>query len=262
MIDSHCHLDLACFTDDLDAVIHRANERGVTRFLIPGIEPSHWLRQLQILNTFPQVDIAFGYHPYFLPHALCASDIPKMIEHLAHWLERHSPLAVGEIGLDRTLSHPLAIQECIFVEQVKLAKTYSLPLVVHHRKSHDRLLGLLRQHQFDHGGVVHAFSGNADIARAYIDLGFKLGVGGTITYPRGKKTLNSLLEVGIEHLLLETDSPDMPMSGRQGQRNMPEYLPDVLTVLSEALQMSPNVIEAQTDANYSATFLEPRRTAM
>ena len=259
MIDSHCHLDLACFGTDLDTVIKRAENKGVKRFLIPGIASTHWSRQLEIKKQFLQVDIAFGYHPYFLPKALSLSDIPQMIEQLSQWIEAHQPVGVGEIGLDRTLSQPLVLQEAIFVEQVKLAKTYTLPLVIHHRKSHDRLLGILREQRFCQGGVIHAFSGNADIARAYIDLGFKLGVGGTITYPRGQKTLNSLIEVGIEHLVLETDSPDMPMHGRQGQRNMPEYLTDVLTVLSETLAISPDIITAQTDKNYSTIFLGSRR---
>ena len=262
MIDSHCHLDLACFTSDLDAVIQRAEEQGIKRFLIPGIEPIHWSRQVKIQKHFPQVDIAFGYHPYFLPQSLSSSDIPNMIEQLAQWIEANQPIAVGEIGLDRTLPQPLTIQEAIFVEQIKLAKIHSLPLVIHHRKSHDRLLGILRQQRFEHGGVIHAFSGNAEIARAYIDLGFKLGVGGTITYPRGQKTLDTLIEVGVEHLVLETDSPDMPMHGRQGQRNMPENLTDVLCVLAKALTVSQDIIEVQTDANYSATFFAPRNTDM
>jgi TatD DNase family protein len=257
-IDSHCHLDLACFHEDLDAVLARAASQDVSRFLVPGIDAAHWPIQQGIAARHSHVDIAYGYHPFFLPTPSAPiqdSDIDQMMASLLAQIQQTPRCrAVGEIGIDRTLSTPLAWQEAVFVAQVKVAKQCALPLIMHHRKSHDRLLGLLKQQHFVHGGIIHAFHGSIEVAEAYIALGFKLGVGGTITYPRGHKTLAVLKQVGLAHLVLETDSPDMPLHGRQGQRNEPKYLPQVATVLATAFAVDIATIGAQTSANYAAVL--------
>ncbi|MDG1121034.1 MAG: TatD family hydrolase [Glaciecola sp.] len=230
MIDSHCHLDLACFSDDIDAVISRALDVGVGHFIIPGIDPTHWQQSQTLAQRYPQISYTLGYHPFFLPLSLTHADIPALIDSLKLAIST-SCIGIGEIGIDRTLALSIDIQIEMFDAQVGLAQQLGLPLIIHHRKSHDLIIGRLKQAKFSFGGIIHAFSGNQAIAQAYIDLGFCLGVGGTITYPRGDKTRQALLAVGLEHCVLETDSPDMPMHGRQGQRNEPQYLVDVLKVL-------------------------------
>lgn len=260
MIDSHCHLDLEIFAKDLPDVIASAQNAGVTKFMIPGIDPEHWHKQIHIRSANACVDIAFGYHPFFLPKDIDASSIPHMLDKLTQMVETHAPQAIGEIGIDRSLETDLVLQEMVFTQQLELAQDMQLPIIVHHRKSHDRLIGLLKQSRFSQGGIIHAFSGNASIAKEYVDLGFKLGVGGTITYPRGAKTLSSLLTVGLANLVLETDAPDMPMHGRQGQRNSPEYINDVVSVLAEAFDDSKENIIEQTTDNYNALFAASRLT--
>lgn len=254
MIDSHCHLDLACFDDELDQVIQRGLDAGVQQFIIPGIEPDHWSKSQQIAVRFPQCYYTLGYHPFFYPRHLNPEIIKSMITMLAAAIDKASVqrgfVGVGEIGIDRTLATDLSLQIDLFDAQLRLAKAHRYPVIIHHRKSHDQIIGRLKATQFDQGGIIHAYSGNVEIAQQYIDLGFCLGVGGTITYPRGQKTLSALQQVGIEHCVLETDSPDMPMYGRQGQRNEPAYLSDVLSVLEHAFpELTGNQIACITSHN-------------
>lgn len=263
MIDSHCHLDLACFDDDIEHVIQRALDTGVQQFIIPGIEPEHWIKSQRLAAQFPQCYYTLGYHPFFYPRTLNAGSIEPMIATLIAQItqarDHRGLVGVGEIGIDRTLSTDLPLQIALFDAQLLVAKAHRYPVIIHHRKSHDQIIGRLKATQFDQGGVIHAYSGNADIAKQYIELGFCLGVGGTITYPRGHKTLSAVQQVGIEHCVLETDAPDMPMSGRQGQRNEPAYLQDVLSVLVTSFpQMTANQIELITSSNVQRIFHERR----
>ncbi|MEW9798770.1 TatD family hydrolase [Alteromonas sp. CYL-A6] len=254
MIDSHCHLDLNSFAQDVDDVLHRSRQAGVTRFLIPGTTESGWRRQAVLAEQHDDIDIALGLHPYFL--ASDDSALKAQLIALEHALA--SPpaalVAIGETGIDGVVNVPVACQMTALQRQLELAQATGLPVILHHRKSHHLLQQVLATSRFTQGGVIHAFSGSIDIARFYIDQGFLLGVGGTVTYPRGEKTRRSLASVSLEHVLLETDAPDMPMCGRQGKRNSPEYLGDVVPVLSRVFEVSDDAVIAQTTANYHRLF--------
>lgn len=254
MIDSHCHLDLAAFNEDVDQVLADSRQAGVTRFLIPGTTPAGWSRQNQLAEAHADIDIAYGLHPYFLPdekHAL-SQQYDALEEQLAN---AHGALvAIGETGLDKVIEVAPEHQQSLLMQQLHLAREMRLPVILHHRKTHHLLLKALKDSGFTGGGVIHAFSGNAQVAQAYIDHGFLLGIGGTITYPRGSKTRQAIKTIGTGHLVLETDAPDMPMSGRQGQRNSPAYLGDVVEALTSLLDISPAQITRATSDNYHRVF--------
>lgn len=254
MIDSHCHLDLPAFDDDLNDVILRANHAGVSGFLIPGTTPEGWQTQLAIQSRHTNIHLAFGIHPWFIRGAPddAISDLQQTVA--AH---RNSVCAIGEIGLDATIELPLPEQEVWLLAQLEIAEQFGLPVILHHLKTHHRLPALIKQAGFTCGGVVHAFSGNAQVAAQYLALGFKLGVGGTVTYPRGQKTLNAVLQAGLDNILLETDSPDMPVSGYQGQRNEPVRMVKVAEVLAAAFNESVETISARTDNNFRELFIQP-----
>lgn len=261
IVDTHCHLDLSVFDEDVDAVLHRAKAAGLEEFIIPAIDPAHWQRQFELAQQYPQIRFTLGFHPFFLKPLLAKFPVAHLISELDKTIQetlisdlRTQFVGVGEIGVDRAIDVGLQDQEAMFVQQLKLAQHYDLPVIMHHRKSHDRLLGLLKQTGFTRGGIIHAFSGNAVVARQYIELGFKLGIGGTITYPRGSKTREAILEVGLEHCVLETDSPDMPMSGRQGQRNEPAHITDVVKVLAALFAMEDSIVIEQTSHNVKTLF--------
>lgn len=253
MIDSHCHLDFEQFDQDRIQVFERCFEKGVNGFIIPGVAFNQWQKLIALCDTSPHLYFALGIHPYFIDAAL-----PEHINELDCLLELYkgSVKAVGEIGLDFYLPDGEKHNKQIyyFERQLALATKHQLPVIVHHRKSHNQIIQTLKHQKFANGGVVHAFSGSQQQANSYIDMGFKLGIGGTVTYPRGSKTRDVVANLPIEHILLETDSPDMPLSGRQGKRNSPEYLPEIAQHLAELTGKSFDEIVQQTRINTVELF--------
>ena len=165
--------------------------------------------------------------------------------------------AIGETGLDGHIPVDMNVQKQVLHAHLDIADSFGLPVILHHRKSHHLLFEALKASAFEGRGVIHAFSGSTDVAKRYIDRGFCLGIGGTITYERAKKTKDTVTYLLRHHpvsILLETDAPDMPMSGRQGQPNMPHYLTDVVAALSGLSEIEPNEIKTITSANYARLF--------
>lgn len=221
--DSHCHLDFAAFDHDREAMLARAESLGVERFLIPGVRQAAWARQQALSEQYPSWRLAFGLHPYFI-----AEHTDAHLDELPQWLARGA-LAVGEIGLDATVGE-FDKQLRLFQAQLDIAAELQLPVILHHRKTLDVLHKLVRASGL-RDGIVHAFSGSLQQAQQWIDLGFRLGVGGVATYPRAQKTRAALAQLPAESLVLETDSPDMPLSGYQGQRNEPARVVEVFQSL-------------------------------
>ena len=251
MIDSHCHLDLPEFEPDWQDVLNSAVSKGVERILIPGTTVSGWQRQQNMAADNAQLDVAFGLHPYFFP------DEPEnALAALREQLQTTTikPVAIGEIGIDCAIDTPVKAQQALFEAQLEMASEQSLPVILHHRRSHHLLLESIKRSRFTQGGVIHAFSGSEQVARQYIDVGFKLGIGGTITYSRAQKTRQTVANIPLQHLLLETDAPDMPMSGRQGARNEPQFIGEVVAALADLHGITPEAVIEQTTANYFALF--------
>ena len=251
MIDSHCHLDLPEFEPDWQDVLNSAVKQGVERILIPGTAVSGWQRQQDMAADNAQLDVAFGLHPYFFP-----DEPDNALAALRQQLQTTTikPVAIGEIGIDCAIDTPVKAQQALFEAQLEMASEQSLPVILHHRRSHHLLLESIKRSRFTQGGVIHAFSGSEQVARQYIDAGFKLGIGGTITYSRAQKTRQTVANIPLQHLLLETDAPDMPMSGRQGARNEPQFIGEVVAALADLHGITPEAVIEQTTANYFALF--------
>lgn len=254
LFDTHCHLDFAAFDDDRAQVVEAAQAVGVERFMLLGVAKQQWDRLINVSKDFSEsCYFSLGLHPYFIEqheeHHLSA---------LASYLEailadtQARCKAVGEIGLDATCSQP-ELQQRLLKRQLEIAVDHQLPVILHHRKTLDELLKAVRQASIQRG-VVHAFSGSYEQAAAWVDQGFKLGVGGTITYQRAKKTRDAISRVGAEHLVLETDAPDMPLCGYQGQRNEPKRVAEVLLSLAELLDTDPIDLAPRLWENSAALF--------
>jgi len=143
-------------------------------------------------------------------------------------------VAVGEVGLDLYREDPhFDRQEAILDAQLKLAKRYDLPVILHSRRTHDKLAMHLKRQDLPRTGVVHGFAGSLQQAQRFVEMGYKIGVGGTITYPRASKTRDVMAQLPLSALLLETDAPDMPLNGFQGQPNRPEQAARVFSTLCE-----------------------------
>jgi len=240
IFDTHCHLDFAAFDDDRAQVIAAAQDLGVERFMLLGVAKQQFDRLINVSQDFSNsCYFSLGLHPYFIEqheeHHLGA--LESYLEAILADTQTRCK-AVGEIGLDVTCGKP-ELQQTLFKGQLKIAAEYQLPVILHHRKTLDELLKAVREASIQRG-VVHAFSGSYEQAAAWVDHGFKLGVGGTITYQRAKKTRDAISRIGAEHLVLETDAPDMPLCGYQGQRNEPKRVLEVLNSLAELLQTETN----------------------
>lgn len=255
MIDSHCHIDLEAFDSDRDIVLQRAFQEGITRLLVLGLHNKQFDLLLALKRQYEQVDIALGLHPFFL-HPLNQLQTQCMQDEFAKLASQHAHhyIAFGEMGLDASIDLDMRYQQEILSFQLSLAVTYHKPVILHHRQSHNLLIRLLKQARYQGGGILHAFSGSYQEALAYIDMGFLLGIGGTITYPRAKKTREAIRQIPLDKLLLETDSPDMPIAGFQGLRNEPSRLTLVRNALSELKGVTPQEVEAKTSLNYSTLF--------
>lgn len=228
LIDSHCHLDFSCFDHDRDDVLERCKKLAIETIVLPGTQENQWQKQIELCQIHPQLRFALGLHPYFLNHFE-----PAHLVKLTKLLEQYKSkvLAVGEIGLDTHIEVDWQLQKRVFQQQLMIASEHMLPVILHHRNSHNELIRILKTTKFTQGGIVHAFSGSLQEAQTYIDLGFKIGIGGGITYPRANKTRKTIAQLPLSCFVLETDAPDMPLMGKQGQRNSPEYLPEIFESL-------------------------------
>ncbi|GHG68725.1 deoxyribonuclease [Alishewanella longhuensis] len=236
LFDTHCHLNLAPLATEPFVYFQQAVDVGVNALLIPAVEQANWQRLLVWRQQQANWHIALGVHPWWAD----AEPLTVLTE-LERLLQTQTEqiAAVGEIGLDFALAEEtFAKQQQFFSAQLALAKQYRKPVILHHRKSQPALLAELKRQQFTEGGILHAFSGSQQQAMAFIDLGFKLGIGGTITYPRSEKTRNAVTKLPLSALVLETDAPAMPLNGFQGQANTPAQLLAVFNALSE-LRVEP-----------------------
>ena len=261
MIDSHCHLDLPAFDSDWQEVVSRAVQSGVTRLLIPGTTNASFKQQFAIqskqVDALP-IDVALGLHPYFLNTETTPLSTQLSILEQAVASHRHHIVALGEIGLDCHIPLDFGLQLQAFEHQLMMATQFSLPVILHHRKSHHHIFSSLKKVGYTGRGVIHAFSGSIEVAMQYINRGFYIGVGGTITYERAHKTREAIRYLFKHHpssLLLETDSPDMPMMGRQGKRNEPAHVIDVVTALAHLVGSTTTTVIDSTNENYYNCFL-------
>lgn len=253
LIDSHCHLDFECFNLTLENLLYRCRQKNISHFIVPAVKTDSWSRLLLLAERHKNWFVALGLHPYFI-HQHEEKHLIHLNQQLAQ--PRFSRIvAIGEIGLDFSLTEASwPKQIAYFQEQLQMAKDHKLPIILHHRQSIDVLCKYIKATNFEYGGVLHAFSGSLQQAQRMIDLGFKLGVGGTITYPRAQKTRKVIQQLPLESLVLETDSPDMPINGQQGQQNTPLSLLAILTVLTEIRRESPQVIKQALWDNTQAIF--------
>jgi TatD DNase family protein len=245
LFDSHCHLDFDDFAEDRTAVLQRAHSAGIVAIMIPGVS-----RQQSNQRNIPEspIELYFGYglHPYFTDQHSSTD-----IEWVEQQLQQQPNAVVGEVGLDQHCPD-YDKQKQLFIAQVALACQFRRPLIIHHRQSQADLLKILKQYRAtlpSPAGVIHAFSGSYEQAQAWLDLGFMIGVGGLISYTRANKTRQAIARLPLSALLLETDAPDMPLAGFQGQRNEPAQLKRVVQVLAQLTAVSECELAEQTTAN-------------
>lgn len=250
LFDSHSHLDAPEFELDRSAVVERARSEGVRQQLLPAVEFASWNHLKDVCSQFSGLYPAYGLHPMYL-----GSHRPEHIPALRHWIEAEKPNAVGECGLDFFVEGLDAEQQRFyFIEQLKLAREFELPVVVHARRAVDEVIASIKKIG-SLKGVIHSYSGSEEQARQLFNLGFSLGIGGPITYDRAQRLRRLVTAMPMDFLLLETDSPDQPNADYRGHRNEPARMIDVLKVVAGLRGESEAEIAVATTRNAERLFL-------
>lgn len=250
MTDTHAHLYKNEFEHDLDQVVARAKSSGVQRVLLPNINVESIPSMLRLCNThkdyfFPM----YGLHPCEVKQ-----DFEIELENIHRYLESNDAIAIGEIGIDLYWDKStLPMQIAAFETQIEWAKLRGLPIAIHSREANHEVLRILKKHQDGLRGVMHCFSGSLEEAQAFVKLGFYLGIGGVVTY-KNAHLPQIISQVGLEHLLLETDSPYLTPVPHRGKRNEPGNIPIIARKISEAYNVPYEVVVRQTESNVQSLF--------
>ena len=264
-VDSHCHLDALEFEQDLQAVRLRAREGGVDLCLLPAVDKMSFEKVARLAHQFKDV-YALGIHPLYTTKAK-ESDLDFLVECVSSAQKVHDPrmIAIGEIGLDKSVPGLNWDKQVFFYEtQLRTASEFNLPVVLHVRQSVDFILKGLRKIRVC-GGIAHAFNGSLQQAHQLIDLGFKLGFGGALTYPRALHLRKLAKELPIDCIVLETDSPDIVPSwlyvnaerrskGALQARNEPLEILKIAAELSSLRGISKEELMYATRQNFFSLF--------
>lgn len=251
LIDTHCHLDAPEFDADRDQVATAALAAGVATIVVPAVMRSNFALVAELAHRHAHCRYALGIHPLFV-----AGSQDEDLQVLADELERrlqsgNAPVAIGEIGLDFFVEgYDRERQEFFFSEQLKLAARFNLPVILHVRRSVDIVLKHLRKFKLKQAGIAHAYNGSRQQAQVLIDLGYKLGFGGAMTYGRALHICELASSLPLEAMVLETDAPDIPPEwlGHQG-RNSSDQLPKIAQVLADLRGLTAQEIAAITSRN-------------
>lgn len=239
LIDTHCHLDASEFASDRDEVVAAAAAAGVAAIVVPAVSVDNFHAVRECCARYPECYPAYGVHPLYLDRS-CESDesgtttFDRLRACLQHELDGpFPPVAVGEIGLDYYVpGFDAGKQERFFVEQLKVARDFDLPVLLHVRRAVDQVLKCLRQTGVRRG-IAHAFNGSRQQADEFLRLGFKLGFGGAMTSPRATRLRELAASLPADAIVLETDAPDIPPAWLGGGRNAPGELARIAAVLAE-----------------------------
>lgn len=249
LVDSHSHFDADEFDADRAAALTRAREAGVHRQVVPAVTEASWPKLRDVCLQHRGLYPAYGLHPLYLQYHRV-----RHLDALRDWIERERPVAIGECGLDFYVEGLDAdVQDRYFDGQLRLAREFDLPVIVHARRAVEAVIVAVKR--VGHlRGVVHSFPGSEEQARQLWKLGFMLGIGGPVTYERANRLRKLVATMPIEHLLLETDSPDQPDAAHRGQRNEPARLPVVLKTIAGLRGESEAGVGAATTANAERLF--------
>ena len=253
IIDTHCHLYLKEFKDDINALIERAQDVGVHKFYLPAINSEVIADLLGLEAKYPGVCIPMmGLHPCYVKE-----NYKEELAVVEEWLNKRPFVAVGEIGLDFYWDKTFVKEQYgSFNTQMQWALDKQMPIVIHTRNAMDETIEAVQPFAGKGlRGIFHCFSGDAKAAQQIVDMGFLLGIGGVITYKNGGLP-NALETIGLEHMVLETDSPYLTPVPFRGKRNESSYLKYIIEKLAEVKNTTVEEVAAITTANAQKIFGE------
>lgn len=251
IVDTHCHLNDEAFDKDRAEVIKNLQSNNIKSAFVVGTNLKYSQFALQLAQNYNNLYAIIGMYPEY------ASEYDDQFEaFLDSNLDNPKVVAVGEIGLDfHTEGFDALAQQRVFARQIQLAGKHNLPLSIHTREAFEKTLDTLKQNkQYLHGGVIHCFSGSPEVAREFIKLGFKLGIGGVCTFKNAKKVVDTIKDVYPQYLLLETDSPYLAPVPHRGERNEPKFTNLVLDKIAEIKGLDRAELEKIILKNTQNTF--------
>ena len=251
IIDTHTHLYLNQFKDDIDKVIQRSIDKGINKFIFPAIDSTHFDEMHDLKNKYPgSIYLMSGLHPTNVKE-----NYKEELEFVVNSLKSHSYVAIGEIGIDLYWDKTyLKQQQDAFEFQIRLAIKNDLPIVIHCREAFDEIFEILDKENCSKlRGVFHCFTGTLEQANRAINLGFKLGVGGVVTFKNGGID-KFLSQIDLKHIVVETDSPYLAPVPFRGKRNESSYITYVIDKLSEIYGLPIQEIASVTTKNAEKVF--------
>ena len=251
IIDTHTHLYLNQFKDDIDKVIQRSIDKGINKFIFPAIDSTHFDDMHDLKNKYPgSIYLMSGLHPTNVKE-----NYKEELEFVVNSLKSHSYVAIGEIGIDLYWDKTyLKQQQDAFEFQIRLAIKNDLPIVIHCREAFDEIFEILdKENCTKLRGVFHCFTGTLEQANRAIRLGFKLGIGGVVTFKNGGID-KFLSQIDLKHIVLETDSPYLAPVPFRGKRNESSYITYVIDKLSEIYGLPIKKIASETTKNAEKVF--------
>lgn len=249
--DTHTHLYSEAFDQDRDEVMQRALAKGVKRFFIPAIDSKYTQRMLDLEASYPDnIFLMTGLHPTHINE-----NFAKELEHVSDLLKKRKFYAVGEIGIDLYWEKKyVKEQQEAFVAQIQLAKRYCLPIVIHCREAFNEVFEVLESEKGEGlRGIFHCFTGDLSQAEKALSYNMKLGIGGVVTFKNGKID-KFLSEIGLEHIVLETDAPYLAPTPYRGKRNESAYIVNVLEKVAEIYNLDLQEVARITTANSKDVF--------
>jgi TatD DNase family protein len=246
LIDTHAHIYLSEFDDDIDEVIDRSKEAGIEKIFMPNIDSNSIEGMLEIEKIYKNYCVSMmGLHPCYVK-----TNYKEELNNIKFWLEKRPFCAIGEIGIDLHWDTTFKDDQiAAFETQINWAKDLDLPIVIHCRKSIDLTIDIVKKNQDGKlKGIFHCFSGNHEHAKKIIDLNFLLGIGGVVTFKNGG--LNKVIpDIELNNIVLETDSPYLTPSPFRGKRNMPSYLQIIASKIAEIKKCDINDVARITSEN-------------
>ncbi|PIE60095.1 MAG: hydrolase TatD [Desulfobulbus propionicus] len=252
LVDTHCHLDMKAYADDLEGVLADAEKKGVKRIITIGIDLASSQKAVELARTYPQVYACVGIHPHEAQKV--TAETLKKIEVLAK--NSGKVVGYGEIGLDYAKCYsPAACQKRVFRKQLLLAKMLELPVVIHDREAHDDTYTFLKEiSALPSGGVMHCFSGNLAFAEKIISLGMYISIPGIVTFNKAAELQEVARTIRLDRLLLETDGPFLSPAPFRGRRNTPDKIIYTASKIAELRNISMEELGEQTTRNAEKLF--------
>jgi TatD DNase family protein len=250
LVDAHCHLEAEEFAGRLDDVIAGARDAGLVKLITASVTPDQWALSLELARTFPEVACVLGVHPWY-----CREEDLSLLDGLAGAVAMGA-VGIGEAGLDtKTDRTPFLLQEAVFERQLAIARNLNVPMVLHCRGAFNEMLHCFSKIGVpQRGGILHNFTGSAEVAEQFMAYGFAFSLGGVLTYRNSRKRNDMLRRIYPEHFLLETDSPDIPPVEAKDRPNVPANIMHNLRAAAEILELSTEEVAETTTRNAVRIF--------